>query len=106
MKHPLFRIGQAVTPNVKESAWERVDGNENFIRPKFGEIYHVEAYVDCVDNIWYISLSELNPNEYYDDTGFSPVVSDSVLESELENISTVQIDRKQMKNAELIPAKN
>lgn len=88
MKQQRFEIGQAITPkpNDKNHSWEVVHGNINGIQIKVGEIYHVKFYGEFWENDWYISLDEINASIGFNESGFDPVVSDSILISELETI--------------------
>lgn len=84
MNGKLFKIGQAVTPNNGNQSWETL-ANQKSPYPKFGEIYHVREF-DRHAGYWLISLCELPERYFFQQEGFSPVVSDSVLSKELEEI--------------------
>lgn len=91
MKGKLFRIGQAVTPN-KSFSYSRTIGissNEPEIErvPQFGKVYHISEYQ--WHGKWYVGLIEFPSADgvyLYAETGFSPLISDSLLAEELSEI--------------------
>lgn len=85
MKPQRFEIGQQVTP--KRANWKSIGGA--YLDAKPGNIYTIHLYSDYSKkyNCWFICLQELNPDTHeYQEDGFDPVISDSVLEAELETI--------------------
>lgn len=78
----LFAIGQAVTPISDPNTWQL---KEAPVLPRFGGVYHVKSY-NFAFGIWFIRLEEFRDLDNFDQEGFSPVVSDSILSKELEEI--------------------
>lgn len=90
----LFAIGQAVTPSKKPN-WvitrtsdPKLKAGDSINGPKFGDIVHVSAFKS--EDSGYIQFQEYPPVNreplWFAQKMFSPVVSDSVLSKELEEI--------------------
>lgn len=82
MKPQRFRIGQEVTPTKKE--WSVL---YNVRIPKFGEVYKVIAYEICPTTNRNCIVLDLIPECAWSDEFFAPIISDSVLEEELREIT-------------------
>jgi hypothetical protein len=85
IKNQRFKPGQAITI-VENKGWVLVKGVPPKHSPKFGKIYHVRDYTDFYDGDWYIRLMEFESNRDFCESRFAPVVSDSILEKELEEV--------------------
>lgn len=88
MKPQRFKPGQAVTPNA--IYWDcDVPGYQfnNSDLPKFGEIYQVKFYTEYSGCNWYMLLEGMPMQYAYNESGFEPIVSDTVLAQELESIT-------------------
>jgi len=91
MNGKLFSIGQAVTPN-KSFSYSRTigigsDEPETERVPKLGKVYHISDYQ--WHGKWYVGLREFPSTDgsyLYSETGFSPLISDTVLAEELSEI--------------------
>lgn len=82
MNGKIFEIGQAITPISDPNTWPL---KEAPALPKFGGVYHVKSY-NFQYGTWWIRLKEFRDMDNFDQEGFAPVVSDSVLSKELEEI--------------------
>lgn len=96
MKGKLFYEGQAVTLKKVTSTWYAQNTTVNMLKdtkhgygPKPGEIVHCGEFM-FDDGEWWMRIQEypgVSPVRYwYAQEEFAPVVSDSVLSKELEEI--------------------
>ena len=84
MKPKRFTLGQQVTPNNRYD-WRCTATGEVVNGPRFGEVCTVGGYGDFRRGRWYIFLNEYIDGPY-GECWFEPVVSDSVLEHQLEQV--------------------
>ena len=88
MKPQRFKPMQPITPNKK--SWTPLAGNPHgkSYYPQFGEVYHVRKYdALLIEGDWYMFIHGLPSDCIYNESGFDPVVSDTVLEKELSTIT-------------------
>ena len=87
-----FKTGQAVTLRQSPEGWIRRDTQAlHSYGPKFGEVVHVEFYsIDEPNFMCFVEYPHIDPSDndrhYYWEDEFEPLISDSVLFSELESI--------------------
>jgi hypothetical protein len=98
----LFAIGQAVTQVNNKIKYQVQPGNvlcgkTHSYGPKSGEVVHVSQYEE-ENGDGYITFVEYPPiggsTYWYFQDEFAPVVSDSVLEKELEEIFSGELEVK------------
>lgn len=89
MKPQRFKPGQEVTV-IENKGWTLVAGPPRLIKPQYGKIYTVSRYSQVINNDWYIMLVEFGLDRDFNENRFAPIISDSILEKELSEITITE----------------
>lgn len=92
MKPRKFKPGDKVTPKPADKGrkWLSETGSKRGA-PSLGEIYTTGSDADFFEGEWYVDLVEMPLDCCYSEDYLEKVVSDSVLEAELETIKMPEL---------------
>jgi len=85
MKQQRFHIGQEVVC-TNRNGWVAIEDVTDRTGPEFNQVCRVTGYEEPLNGENFIFLSGFHPEDSFLEGFFEPIVSDSVLESELSSI--------------------